>query len=331
MTRQRFAIPVGIVFLIALSGCLQEKKDASAPPAGASPGQQSVTGKKFKVGFAQANSQDPWRQVQNASIKAAAAKYPDIELQIQDAQQDSSRQISQIDTFLTNRANLLLVSANEAAPLTPKVGETFDKGIPVILMERGINSDKFTTLIGGDNVAIGLMAGEYLVKQTNGKGTYVEIKGVADATPTKDRSGGFHDVVDKSPGLKLAESYVCNYKRDEAIKYIENLIQKKTPFDAIYAHNDEMALGAMIAMKNAGMDPKTKIIIGIDGVQEEAIKAILAGEMSATFKYPWLGEEAMQAAHDILTGKKVDKKITPPTEMVTKENGQAYLDKLPRS
>ncbi len=92
-----------------------------------------------------------------------------------------------------------------------------------------------------------------------------------------------------------------------------------------------MALGAMIALQNAGIDPKTKVIIGIDGVQEEVIKAILDGKISATFKYPWLGEEAMQAAHAILTGKKVDKKITPPTEMVTKENAQAYLDKLPRS
>ncbi len=217
MTRQPFAISVGIVVLVALSGCLQEKKGASGPPAGASPGQQAVAGKKFKVGFAQANSQDPWRQVQNASIRAAAAKYPDIELQIQDAQQDSSRQISQIDTFLTNKVNVLLVSANEAAPLTPKVGETFDKGIPVILMERGINSDKYTTLIGGDNAQIGRIAGNFLSHQLKGRGTYVEIKGVADATPTKERSSGFHLIVDKSAGHKMAESYVCNYKRDEAI------------------------------------------------------------------------------------------------------------------
>lgn len=321
----KFKIAVMGILAFALTGCLQEKKDQAAPVAG------TATGKVYKVGFAQANSQDPWRQVQNASIRAADGKFPDIEVQIQDAAQDSSKQIGQIDTFLTSKVDLMLVSANEAAPLTPKVGEVFDKGIPVILMERGINSDKYTTLIGGDNVQIGRMAGEFLVKQTGGSGAYVEIKGVADATPTKDRSAGFHEVVDKSPGWKLAESYVCNYKREEAIKYVENLIQKKTPFDAIYAHNDEMALGAMIAMKNAGIDPKSKIIIGIDGVQEEAIKAIIAGEMTATYKYPWLGEEALQAAHDILTGKTVEKKITPATEEVTKVNAQAYLDKLPKS
>jgi ribose transport system substrate-binding protein len=319
------------LLVFGISGCLQEKKEGAAVPAGASPGKEGAVGKVYRVGFAQANSQDPWRQVQNASIRAADEKYADIEVQIQDAAQDSSKQIGQIDNFLTTKADLMLVSANEAAPLTPKVGEVFDKGIPVILMERGINSDKYTTLIGGDNVAIGRMAGQFLVDKTGGNGTYVEIKGVADATPTKDRSAGFHEVADKAPGLKIAESYVCNYKREEAIKYVENLIQKKTPFDAIYAHNDEMALGAMIAMKNAGLDPKSKIIIGIDGVQEEAIKAIIAGEMSATFKYPWLGEEALKAAHDILTGKTVEKKITPETEMVTKENAQAYLDKLPRS
>src|SRR5205085_5004107 len=133
---------------------------------------------------------DPWRQVQNASLKAAVLKYPDMKLDIADAHQDSNAQIGQIDNFVTNKVDLLLVSANEAAPLTPKVGEVYDKHIPVILMERAINSDKYTTLIGGDNRKIGQMAGDYLAKRLNGKGGYVEIMGVADATPTKDRSGG---------------------------------------------------------------------------------------------------------------------------------------------
>ena len=317
--------------LTLLPGCLNEKKPDEAAPT--SPGQAAApaAGKKFKVGFAQANSQDPYRQVQNASLQAAAATYPDIDFTMADAHQDSNTQIGQIDTFVTNKVDLLMVSPNEAAPLTPKVGEVYDKKIPVILMERGIDSDKYTTLIGGDNVQIGKMAGDFLVKKLNGKGTYVEIKGIADATPTKDRSGGFHSVVDKTPAIKLVDSYVCNYKREEAIKYMENLLQKKTPFDAVYAHNDEMALGAMIAMKNAGVDPKTKVIIGIDGVQEEAIRAIIDGTMSATFKYPWLGEEAMKAAHDILTGQSVPKRITPETEMVTKDNAQDYLNRLPKA
>jgi ribose transport system substrate-binding protein len=330
LSRRIALLSLGLALLL-LPGCLNEKKSDESPATGTGQTAAPAGGKKFKVGFAQANSQDPYRQVQNASLLAAAQKYPDIDFSMADAHQDSNAQIGQIDNFVTNRVDLLMVSPNEAAPLTPKVGEVYDKKIPVILMERGINSDKYTTLIGGNNVQIGTMAGDFLVKRLNGKGTYVEIKGIADATPTKDRSGGFHSVVDKATGIKLVDSYVCNYKRDEAIKYMENLLQKKTPFDAVYAHNDEMALGAMIAMKNAGIDPKGKVIIGIDGVQEESIRAILDGTMSATFKYPWLGEDAMQAAHDILTGKPVAKRITPDTEMVTKDNAQDYLNRLPKA
>jgi len=328
--RTRRILLAASLCLLPLAGCLNEHKSGTGVETGtATSGKGTAATHRSKVGFAQANSQDPYRQVQNASLKAAEEKYPDIDFSISDAHSDSNTQISQIDDFVTNKVDLLMVSPNEAAPLTPKVEEVYDKGTPVILMERGIDSDKYTTLIGGDNVEIGKMAGDFLVKKLNGKGAYVEIKGIADATPTKDRSGGFHTVVDKSTGLKLTDSYVCNYKREEAITYMTNFLQKKKPFDAVYAHNDEMALGAIIAMKNAGVDPKTKIVIGIDGVQAEAIRAILSGELAATFKYPWLGEEAMQTAHEILTGKTVLKRITPTTEMVTKDNAQVYLNRLP--
>ena len=325
---RRTAIALSALGSLLISGCLSQKKEETSTTT--QTGTNTPAAKKFKIGFAQANSQDPWRQVQNASLKEAVAKYPDMELEISDAHGDSNAQLGQVDNFITNKIDLLLISANEAAPLTPKVEEVYGKKIPVVLMERATTSDKYTTLVSGDNVKIGEMAGDFLVKSLKGKGTYVEIMGIADATPTKDRSGGFHSKVDKESGIKKVDSYVCNYKRDESIKYMENLIQSKKHFDAVYAHNDEMAIGAMIALKNAKMDPKKVIIIGIDGVQKEAIQAVLDGDMAATFKYPWLGEEAMKAAHEILTGQTVPRRITPDTEMVTKDNAQDYMNRLPK-
>ena len=185
--------------------------------------------------------------------------------------------------------------------------------------------------VGGDNVAIGYLAGQFMAKKLNGKGIVLMIQGIADALPTKDRANGFMSAMSKYPGIKVIAGDNCDFHRDKAETYMENFLQRHQPFDAVYAHNDEMALGAMIAMKNAGVDPKTKVIIGIDGVQEEAIRAIIDGTMSATFKYPWLGEEAMKAAHDILTGQTVPKRITPETEMVTKDNAQDYLNRLPKA
>ncbi len=150
-----------------------------APPLGEARGRRDHTsrcrcarlkGKHYTVGFAQANSKDPYRQVQNAALKEAAKSYPDITLTIQDASDNNETQIGQVETFLTQKIDLLLISPNEAAPLTPVVGKVFDAKIPVVLMERGINSDKFTTWLGGDNKDIGRQAGEYLIKITKRSG-----------------------------------------------------------------------------------------------------------------------------------------------------------------
>jgi ribose transport system substrate-binding protein len=290
----------------------------------------STSGKHYSVGFAQANSKDPYRQVQNAALKEAAKSYPDITLTIQDAADNNETQIGQVETFLTQKIDLLLISPNEATPLTPVVEKVFDAKIPVVLMERGINSDKYTTWLGGNNKDIGKQAGEFLIKASKGQGKIVEIMGKAGATPTNDRHQGFTDAIKAAPGLKVVDSYNCNYQREPAQTYMENVLQKHTDFNIIYAHNDEMALGAVKALKAAGKDPKKYIIIGIDGVQEEVVKAIMAGDMTTTFEYNWLGKEAMDTAHKILTGSTVDHKISLPTELVTKENAADYLAHLPK-
>jgi ribose transport system substrate-binding protein len=341
LTSRKFAATataaMALAALLTLAGCVHdESKDA---PAQAKPGEAATTstgagasagGKHYTVGFAQANSKDPYRQVQNAALTEAAKSYPDIILTIQDAADNNETQIGQVETFLTQKIDLLLISPNEAAPLTPVVGKVFDAKIPVVLMERGINSDKFTMWLGGDNKNIGRQAGEYLIKITKGQGKIVEIMGKAGATPTNDRHQGFIDAINAAPGLKVVDSYNCNYQREPAQTYMENVLQKHTDFNIIYAHNDEMALGAVKALKAAGKDPKNYIIIGIDGVQEEVVRAIMAGDMTATFEYNWLGKEAMDTAHKILTGSTVPHKISLPTQLVTKDNAADYLAHLPK-
>ncbi len=323
---------LGLYTALMLGGCVNDaKKPADGTPAPGSENKPAATagGKHFVIGFAQANSKDPYRQVQNAALKEAVKSFPDCELVIQDAADNSETQIGQVETFITQKINLLLISPNEAAPLTPVV-EKANGVMPVVLMERGINSEKYTAWLGGDNKEIGKTAGEFLIKTSGGTGKIVEIMGKAGATPTNDRHQGFTDAIAKVSGLKVVDSYNCNYQREPAQTYMENVLQKHTDFNIIYAHNDEMALGAVKALKAAGKDPKKYIIIGIDGVQEEVVKAIQAGDMTATFKYNWLGKEALDTAHKLLTGEKVEKKITLPTELVTKDNAADYLAHLPK-
>ena len=321
---------------VLLTGCVSDKKDdttgaTSAPAKSGGIGEAPSGGKKYVVGFAQANSKDPWRQVQNASLVAASQKFPDIELKEQDAANDNQTQIGQVENFLTQRVNLLLISPNESAPLTPAVGKVYDAKIPVVLLDRAIQGDKYSTYLGGDNHDIGRQAGQFIADKTKGVGSIVEIYGKMATTATGDRHNGFAEAIAAAPGLKVVDHQDCGFERDKARTYMENVLQKHVPFTIIYAHNDEMALGALAALKAAGKDPRQYTIVGIDGVQVEVVNAIKAGEMSATFKYPWLGEEAMQTAHDILTGKISPKKQTLPTERVTADNADAYLAKLPKA
>ncbi len=334
--RSRIAgLSIGVLTaLFALNGCVSDKNDNSAPPPTPTKlGNPPPTsgGKQFVVGFAQANSKDPWRQAQNASLVEANKSFPDIKLQMQDSANDNQTQIGQVENFLTQKIDLLLISPNESAPLTPAVDKVYDAKIPVVIMDRAVTGDKYTTYIGGDNVEIGKEAGQFIIEKSKGKGNIVEIWGKAAVSGAKERHSGFADAIAGTPGLKVVEHQDCGFERGAARTYMENVLIKHTPFTIIYAHNDEMALGALAALKAAKKDPKQYLIVGVDGVQEEVINAIKAGEMSATFKYPWLGPEAMQAAHDILTGKTLPKIQKLPTERVTIENADAYLAKLPKA
>lgn len=280
------------------------------------------------VAFAQANSQDPWRQVFDKEIQAAAAEHSgEFNYEQQSAEDDPNKQISVIDTLLVKAPKVLLVSpVKESVEQT--VAKAFDAGVPVILLDRGIPGDKYTCLIGGDNVEIGRKAGEYLVDRLGGKGTVLMVQGLGGASATIERAQGAMEVFKKNPGITVIEGDDCKYQRKAARDYMDTFLQSGRTFDAVYCHNDEMAIGAYLAMEAAGT-PK-KIIVGVDGCQKEIVQYILDGKVDATFKYPIPGPEGIRVAAALLKGEQPkDKKIVLPTEIVTKENADAYLKANP--
>lgn len=314
--------------LLGLAACNKGSEEASNNPSTPSTTGSAPSGEKPLVLFAQANSQDPWRQVFDADTKAAAEKYStEMAFEEQDAEDDPTKQISVIETFLVKKPKVLLVS-----PVTEAVqsatDKAFDAGIPVILLDRSVPGDKYTAYVGGDNKEIGKAAGEFMAKKLNGKGIVLMIQGIAGAPPTKDRAAGFMEAIAKYPGITILAGDDCGYQRAKAQSYMETFLQKKQPFDAVYAHNDEMAIGAFMAMQ-AGNVPK-KVIVGIDGCQKEVVDMIKEGKLDATFTYPQPGPKAIELAADILKGKlPTEKKILLPTEMVTKENADAFLSAHP--
>lgn len=296
---------------------------AAVALAGCSGG--DMEGGRPLVVFSQANSQDPWRQVFDAEMNAAAEEHADeFRFAMLEAQDKADLQISQVESLLLKNPVALLISpATEA--LQSICERAYDRGIPVILLDRGLPGDKYTTLIGGDNVEIGRRAAEYIAEKLGGGGTVLVIKGLAGATPTKDRHDGAMQVWAESyPGIEVIEGDHCDYQRVKARNYMEIFLQGGRQFDAVYAHNDEMAIGAWQAIEAQGTGDK--IIVGIDACQREVIGMILDGKLTATLVYPHPARRGIEIASQLLKGESdVPKKIVLDTTVIDITNAENFL------
>ena len=321
---------IPILALLVIAGCSGggDTNNTAAPAGG---GNTPAPAKDMPlVVFSQANSQDPWRKVFDATTSAEAAKHSnEFAYESQDASGKSEMQNNIIDTFLLKSPKILLVSPNDTS-VTKAVEKAFDKGVSVILLDRAIEGEKFTCYIGGDNKEIGRQAGKYVSTKLNGKGTVLMIQGIADATPTHDRRDGFMEVMKGFPGIKIIAGDDCGYQRQKARTYMETFLQKNEAIDCVYAHNDEMAIGARLAWDAAHPTGKAPMFVGIDACQKEVVDMIQKGKMDATFQYPTPGAMGIQVAADILKGNKPkDRKIILPTTLVDKGSAEKYLKDNP--
>jgi ribose transport system substrate-binding protein len=273
----------------------------------------------FVIGFSQANLGEPWRVAMNAEVAERARDFPGLQVVYADAQQDNAKQVADVENFLRQKIDLLIISPNEARPLTPVVQRVFAAGIPVVVLDREIEGDTFTTFIGADNRAIGRAAGEYADSVLGGRGNIVEIRGLPGSTPARDRADGFHEAIARSPGLTVIHDPVANWLREEAMSQMEAALNANPRIDLVYGHNDPMAVGAWLAAKAKGREQQM-IFVGIDGLPglDGGKQAVMDGKLTATFVYPTGGKEAVEVADRILRGETVEHRITLPTRRITK-------------
>ncbi len=272
---------------------------------------------KYLVGFSQCNLGEPWRVAMNAEVSERAKAYPQLDIVYADAQQDNAKQVADVENFLRQGIDLLMISPNEARPLTPVVKRTFERGIPVIVIDRGIDGDTYTVFVGADNRLIGREAGKLIAELLSGTGSIVEIKGLPGSPPARDRSDGMREAIAGFPGLKIVHDPVANWLREEAMTQMEIALAAHDHIDLVYAHNDPMAVGAYLAAKAKGRDKEMKFI-GIDGLPgpDGGRQAVADGKLAATFVYPTGGREAVDLAAKILGGEKVPKHVTLATERI---------------
>ena len=274
---------------------------------------------KHLIGFSQANLGEPWRVAMNAEVAARAKDFPDLEIVYADAQQDNAKQVADVESFLRQKIDLLIISPNEARPLTPVVKRAFDAKVPVIVLDREIEGDTYTSFIGADNREIGRAAGEYVATVLRGKGDVVEIKGLPGSTPARDRSDGFREAIAQYPDLHIVHDPVANWLREEAMTQMEAALAAHPKIDLVYAHNDPMAMGAYLAARAKGREHQMRFV-GIDGLPglDGGRQAVADGKLAATFVYPTGGKEAVEVAARILRGESVPHRITLPTERITR-------------
>ncbi len=254
----------------------------------------------------------------NAEVTARAKDFPDMEIVFADAQQDNAKQVADVENFLRQGIDLLMISPNEAKPLTPIVRRVFEQGVPVIVIDRAIEGDSYTVFIGADNRLIGREAGRLIVELLQGKGDIIEIKGLPGSPPARDRSEGMREAIAASPGIRIIHDPVANWLREEAMTQMEIALAAHDQIDLVYAHNDPMAVGAYLAAKAKARDREMRFI-GIDALPgpDGGRQAVTDGKLEATFVYPTGGRQAVEIARQILAGESVPRKITLPTERIT--------------
>jgi ABC-type sugar transport system substrate-binding protein len=275
--------------------------------------------KKLIVGFSQIGAESAWRTAETESIRSEATKRG-VNLRFSDAQQKQENQIKAIRAFLAQGVDAIILAPVVETGWEPVLKEVKRAKIPVILVDRGIKvSDEslYTTLIASDFVQEGRLAGDWLAKKLNGKGNIVELQGTPGAAPAIDRKKGFEEVIARNSGLKIIKSQTGEFTRSKGKEVMEAFLKAEGKnIQAVYAHNDDMALGAIQAIEEAGMKPGTDIIVvSIDGVRG-AFEAMVAGKLNCTVECnPLLGPAAFDAIVAVKAGKTVPKKTVVKDEV----------------
>jgi galactofuranose transport system substrate-binding protein len=312
-----------LTLAMIFSAC--NKQGGQNVPGGAKP-----EGGKKTVGFSQMENNGPWRIAETKSMKDEAAKRG-YELIVTDAQGQTSKQVSDVEDLIARRVGAIFLAPREFEGLAPALQAAKEAKIPVFLIDReaaGKVGEDYVTFIGSNFVEEGQRVGEWVVKQTGGKAGVVILEGTAGSSVALDRNKGFREVVDKNPDIKILASQPANFTRAEGQKVMENLIQAHgKEITVVYTHNDEMALGAIQALKAANMNPgKDVLVVSVDG-QKSALEAIQAGDMNVTVECnPRFGPIAFDTYEKFLKGEQIPPKIINQDRFFEASNAAQFVN-----
>ncbi len=286
---------------------------------------------KYKVGFAQTESNNPWRLAQTQSMKDEAAKRG-WQLVYTDAAGSAAKQVSDVRSMIAQKVDVILLAPREEKPLVPAVMEAKAAGIPLFCIDRSVDATMakpgrdYVAFIGSDFVKEGHMAAEAFAKATGGKAKIIELQGTVGSSPANDRMKGFKDGISAFPDMQIIASQSGDFARDKGRQVFETLYQAHPDATAVYGHNDEMTMGAIAAMEAAGKVPgKDLMLVSIDGTKDCA-QAVADGKVAVLVECnPHFGPKGFQSIVDYADGKALPEWVVNTDRLFTKDNIASYL------
>jgi ribose transport system substrate-binding protein len=327
MMRRRL-LAAAVLGLLLFGACSEEGGGNAA--GGAAREEVNPTGKTVKIAFSAPGADHGWLAAITKNARAEADKLDDVELILTEGTNDSAAQASQIETLISQKPDALIVLPHEGAALTPAAQKAMDAGIPVVNLDREFSTPSaYRTWIGGDNYGIGKAAGEYFAKQLNCKGNVVEIQGIAGISVTQLRTKGFADAIAQCKGgIKIVAQQPADFLPDKGLEVMEAILQAQKQINGVYTHDDDMAMGVVSAIQNAGR--QNEMFVTGAGGSADAMKLIAEGGLyRATFLYnPSMAASAIRIARLVALGAgfgdlveaEVPSYIQLPASTVTKEN-----------
>nr|WP_314900908.1 ribose ABC transporter substrate-binding protein RbsB [uncultured Deefgea sp.] len=306
---KRILSPLLVGLLVTgLIACSKQGPDTQAASEPAS------AGAPLSIGLAISTQNNPFfvalRDGADAEAKAQGVKLITV-----DAQDDSAKQISNIEDLIQKKVQVILINPADSDAVAGVVKEALKAGIKVVSLDRSVNGAEVNAHIASDNVAGGKMAGEFLLEKIGGKGNIVELEGIPGSSAARERGQGFHAVVDGKADVKLVAKQAADFDRAKGLTVMENILQGNKDVKGVFAHNDEMALGAFKAIEAAGL--KNVVVVGFDATPD-AVKAVKAGQLAATVqqKPELIGKMGVDTAIKLGKGEAVDKFIPVPLDLV---------------
>ena len=304
--KRKLHLIIYVAIIVLLTGCAQQPR-------------------KYVIGVSQC-SEDTWRDKLNDELKMGEYLNDSLIVKLASSNDDNMLQNKQVNQFIDEGVDLLIVSPNQLSAISKAVERAYDKGIPVILYDRKTNSDKYTAFIGCDNYTIGKSMGTFIAQQLQGKGRIVEIRGLEGSSPALERHRGFMDAIKPYPGLQVVASEGGNWKEEGGIQAMKRILKQTQDFDYVFAHNDCLAWGAYVAARQMRVTRNYKYT-GVDGMATEGggLELVRDGIFEASYLYPTKGDEVIALAMKILKHQPYERDNYLSTSIITQANAALTL------